>query len=407
MYGDCFDDRVATPSTISRESIGTPATANRATTTTSEPALSAKPAEIVPFTFKFVVSYADDINNPTTNMSFYNSMSMGKAMPPFWALLSTLSAKWEEQASDRWAWEFQKRSSAGRKSSEDKMPRRFCITSKLANLPTNWRPLDEGFRTCMDCVVAGRPCFTWVMDKNGGDGEGDDSGEVLGVPKGEFWCLPIHQDDRNCPVEEECDIRTWVNEGESIYDGHARFGEETDENGHRAVVECGDEPTIKIKEESSEEYGRRSRHGNENPPAPPQIAILTSSYGHASVGTSMVVPQKKKAAVEVEPVPPLSNKSREARNTPNENVKRKPDNIGQYYNQSVAGDGSAKQRGNLPHVARIEETSDGEDYLPKCRSCEAHGHSCRRYTQTKMAKFSVWRCARCIFDEHPCQGLSF
>jgi hypothetical protein len=340
-------------------------------------------------------------------MSFYDSMVMEKGIPPFWALLSTLSAKWEEQAGDRWAWEFQKRSSAGRKSSEDKMPRRFCITSKLANLPTDWRPLDEGFRTCMDCVVAGRPCFTWVMDKNGGDGEGDDSGEVLGVPKGEFWCLPVHQDDRNCPVEEECDIRTWVNEGESIYDGHARFGEETDENGHRAVVECGDEPTIKIKEESSEEYGRRSRHGNENPPAPPQIAILTSSYGHASVGTSMVVPQKKKAAVEVEPVPPPSNKSREARNTPNENVKRKPDNIGQYYNQSVAGDGSAKQRGNLPHVARIEETSDGEDYLPKCRSCEAHGHSCRRYTQTKMAKFSVWRCARCIFDEHPCQGLSF
>jgi hypothetical protein len=290
MYGDCFDDRVATPSTISRESIGTPATANRATTTTSEPALSAKPAEIVPFTFKFVVSYADDINNPTTNMSFYNSMSMGKAMPPFWALLSTLSAKWEEQASDRWAWEFQKRSSAGRKSSEDKMPRRFCITSKLANLPTNWRPLDEGFRTCMDCVVAGRPCFTWVMDKNGGDGEGDDSGEVLGVPKGEFWCLPIHQDDRNCPVEEECDIRTWVNEGESIYDGHGCVGEETDENGHRAAAESDDEPRIKIEEESSEKYGDSSA-------LPPQV----SRRRPASVALLLKTSKKKQTATESEP----------------------------------------------------------------------------------------------------------
>jgi hypothetical protein len=142
----------------------------------------------------------------------------------------------------------------------------------------------------MDCVVAGRPCFTWVMDKNGGDGEGDDSGEVLGVPKGEFWCLPIHQDDRNCPVEEECDIRTWVNEGESIYDGHGCVGEETDENGHRAVAESDDEPRIKIEEESSEKYGDSSA-------LPPQV----SRRRPASVALLLKTSKKKQTATESEP----------------------------------------------------------------------------------------------------------
>jgi hypothetical protein len=175
--------------------------------------------EKVPFAFKFVVSYADDFENPTTNMGFYSSGSMEKAFPPFWALLRTLSEKWEGQAGDCWALEFQKRSIAGRKGNEDKMPRRFCVNSKLAKLPTNWRPRDKGFWACSDCIVAGRPCFTWVMDKHGAD----DGEEMLSVPRGEFWCLPVHQDDRNCEFEEEWDIRTWVNEGESICDAYDPF----------------------------------------------------------------------------------------------------------------------------------------------------------------------------------------
>jgi hypothetical protein len=299
IYGDGFDNTVVTPSKTPSQPTATPAKVDCATTTTSNPTMSSELVETTPFTFKFVVSYAantddtddtDDTDNRTTNMSFYDSMVMEKGIPPFWALLSTLSAKWEEQAGDRWAWEFQKRSNADRKRSDDKMPRRFCITSKLANLPTNWRPLDEGFQTCMDCVVAGRPCFTWAMDKNGGDGEGDDSGEVFGVPKGEFWCLPIHQDDRNCPVEEEFDIRTWVNEGESIYDGHGCVGEETDENGHRAVAESDDEPRIKIEEESSEKYGDSSA-------LPPQV----SRRRPASVALLLKTSKKKQTATESEP----------------------------------------------------------------------------------------------------------
>jgi hypothetical protein len=349
-------------------------------------------------------------------MGFYSSTSMEKAIPPFWALLSTLREKWQEQAGDCWVWEFQKMSNAGRKGSEDKMPRRFCITSKLANLPTNWRPGDKGFWACSDCVVAGRPCFTWVMEKHGADSEADGGGggEVLGVPIGEFWCLPVHQDDRNCQVEEELDIRTWVNEGESICDAHDPF-----------VQRAGDgDPLVGGESEMDvchrvDEYDNREGHSggvDTSAPSPQSTAGVARRHRRASGATLIVVskiPKKKQAMTGPEPeghgqqkAPQPDSLNPKQRDDAGEtNTLRKPEAAGKYYSQSPFDGASHSQQRRLSHIGRIEETLAGEDRVPKCGRCEARGYVCRRYTAAAMDKFNIpWnKCARCVYGRAACQ----
>ena len=368
-----------------------------------------------PFAFKLVVSYSDDIDNPSTNMGFYSSTSMEKAIPPFWALLSTLREKWQERAGDCWAWEFQKMSNAGRKSSEDRMPRRFCITSKLANLPTNWRPADKGFWACLDCVVAGRPCFTWVMEKYGADSEADGGGgEPLGVPSGEFWCLPVHQDDRNCQVEEEWDIRTWVNEGESICDAHDPFLQRAGDGD--LLVGGESEMDVCHRVDEYDDSEGHSGGVDTSAPSPQSTAGVARGHRRASDATLIVVPKipkKKQAMTASEPEKhrqqkapqPYSFNPKQRDDAGETNTLRKPEAAGKYYSQSPFDGASHSQQRRLSHIGRIEETLAGEDRVPKCGRCEARGYVCRRYTAAAMDKFNTTssNCARCVFGRAACQ----
>jgi hypothetical protein len=209
-------------------------------------------AEITPFTFKFVHSYTTPPNiseDGTPEMLVFDSDTLKNTMSSFWKALTSLLDTWEEQAGADWAWEVQKKvkSRGGNGAFQ-----RVCVTSQLDDeLHTKWRHGDSGFFACSECAKAAKPCFTWVRDEGGGE-EGDDD-EVFGAPKGEFWCLPVHKDDRRCKEVKGKEIRSRVNEVESLSDEDGS-GEESDESGFDAYDDDNSELTSEASsQESSEE----------------------------------------------------------------------------------------------------------------------------------------------------------
>lgn len=177
-------------------------------------------AEMTPFTFKFIVSYS--VPSPrlarfpsSVSLTYHASADMADVLPDFWPLLTILLDEWETLAGADWAWDLQKPDSSNR------FGKRSCVASKLAGLQTKWRAGDEGFFACQGCAMVGRPCFTWVEDEDAkwvweGEGEDEGEGEEEGLgeePKGEFWCLPVHVDDRRNVVQVDKEIWIWVNEG--------------------------------------------------------------------------------------------------------------------------------------------------------------------------------------------------
>lgn len=172
-------------------------------------------AEIRPFKFKFITSYD---NAAKTSFDVYDSSELTDWLADFWSRLKPQLDEWENLAGADWPWELQK-SRSSRK--------RFCVASKLARKPTRWREGDDGFFACQDCAGVGRACFTWVVGGEDGD-EMEDDDDGFGAPKGEFWCLPVHVDDRRAEVREGKEMWIWVNEGEgaSGSEGEAESGDE-------------------------------------------------------------------------------------------------------------------------------------------------------------------------------------
>ena len=166
---------------------------------TQSPGPRSQYSEFTPFIFKFIISYT---NADKTEYSFHASTDLADAMSAFWHLLRRLQGTWEDAAGADWAWEFQKPARRGR---------RLCVSSKLAKRRTVWREGDEGFFACGECVALGRPCFTWVGDEN-----------AEGAFAGEFWCLPVMEEDRRCEVKVGKEMKIWVNEARE-----GRYGSET------------------------------------------------------------------------------------------------------------------------------------------------------------------------------------
>lgn len=204
-------------------------------------------AEIEPFKFKFIEPYKTSPYSEGLELEVHNSIEMTETMSDFWKTLTSLRDQWEDQKGADWAWEVQKntRPHGGRK-------KRDCVTTRLADRGTRWRPGDSGLYACLECAGMVRPCFTWVRDEDDGgssDSVEDGGEEEFCAPKGEFWCLPVHEDDRRCVEVQGREIRKWINEGESS-------GEEDDsgeESEKRAVDEYDDDDSEVTSEESSGE----------------------------------------------------------------------------------------------------------------------------------------------------------
>jgi hypothetical protein len=164
-------------------------------------------AEIEPFEFKFIVSYA---GNMGTEIKYHHSSDLVGEMEDFWSLLRKQLEQWEDAAGANWAWELQK---TQKSRAHQGSRRRFCVTSKVAKRPTTWRKGDNGQYACRKCASNASLCFTWVADEEAKAAKDEDAG--ISAPKGEFWCLPVHPSDRRCEVSKGREIRTWLNEGDN------------------------------------------------------------------------------------------------------------------------------------------------------------------------------------------------
>lgn len=129
------------------------------------------------FPFKFIVRYN---NAPKTSLDFHNSIDLQDDISDFWHRLSELILTWESRAGAFWEWELAKPSR--------KKCLRVCVSSALAKKRTKWRVGDDGFFAFQDCASRALPCFTWV--RNNDEQEGEQDAEA----KGEFWCLPVHEE---------------------------------------------------------------------------------------------------------------------------------------------------------------------------------------------------------------------
>jgi len=179
-------------------------------------------AEIEPFQFRLVVSHSDG-----GDMEYYHSTDLEKNMVVFWSRLRKLREGWGDTAGAEWAFELQKKPKSGRK-------KRYCVSRKLAKLPTRWRKGDMGNYACTHCEKNSSLCFTWVEDE---DAKHDDGDEEDSGPKGEFWCLPIHEDDRKGEkAKKDRELRTWLN---GYYDS------ESDSSGED-IKESSDEDEFKV-----------------------------------------------------------------------------------------------------------------------------------------------------------------
>lgn len=202
--------------------------------TTYEPSY----AEIETFEFKLVVSYSKD------STEYHHSTDLEGNMKSFWSRLKKQRKEWEDAAGAEWAWELQKVKGRVR-------GRRSCVASKLAKKPTRWRRGDAGNYACRSCATNTLLCFTWVEDEDP-EHDSNDEEPVIPKPKGEFWCLPVHPEDRRCEVKKDREIRTWLNEednSESDSSGED-VGESSDEDEFKVGSDYGD---ISKSESSSEE----------------------------------------------------------------------------------------------------------------------------------------------------------
>lgn len=196
-------------------------------------------AEIESFEFKLVVSYSED------GTEYHQSTDLESNMKSFWSCLKKQREEWEDAAGAEWAWEMQKAKGRVR-------GRRSCVASKLAKKPTLWRKGDKGNYACRNCAKNTLLCFTWVEDEDPEhDGDGDEA--MIPKPKGEFWCLPVHPEDRRCgEVKKDREIRTWLNEEDNSESDSS--GEEIGESSEEDDFKVGpDYDQLSESESSTEE----------------------------------------------------------------------------------------------------------------------------------------------------------
>ena len=196
-------------------------------------------AEIESFEFKLVVSYSKD------GTDYHKSTDLEGNMKTFWSRLKKQRKEWEDAAGAEWAWELQKGKGRVR-------GRRSCVSSKLAKRPTRWRKGDTGNYACRHCAMNTLLCFTWVEDEDP-EHDGDEEEFVIPKPKGEFWCLPVHPDDRRCgEVKKDREIRTWLNEEDNSESDSS--GEDIGESSDEDEFKVGsDYDKLSESESSSEE----------------------------------------------------------------------------------------------------------------------------------------------------------
>lgn len=176
------------------------------------------------FPFKFVVRYD---NSPKTSFDFHDSKDLQDDISDFWHRLSELVLTWESRAGAFWEWELAKPSR--------KKGVRVCVSIALAKKRTKWRIGDDGFFACQDCASRALPCFTWVRND---DEQGEDEEE-----KGEFRCLPVHEEDRYIPeIVKGKEIRVWINEAS-----------EDDGGSEKGYGELGDDMAFEWSESEQED----------------------------------------------------------------------------------------------------------------------------------------------------------
>lgn len=189
-------------------------------------------AEIESFEFKLVVSYSED------GTDYHQSTDLQDNMKSFWSRLKKQREEWEDAAGAEWAWELQKAKNRVR-------GRRSCVARKLAKKPTLWRNGDTGNYACRNCSKNTLLCFTWVEDEDP-EHDGDEDEPIIPKPKGEFWCLPVHHEDRwGAEVKKDREIRTWLNEEDNS---------ESDSSGED-VAESSEEDDFKVE---SSDYDKLS-----------------------------------------------------------------------------------------------------------------------------------------------------
>jgi hypothetical protein len=219
---------------------------------TPEKSTPSKPAydESEPFEFKLIVSHADQ---PGQEMEVYLSSDLKDCMKAFWPLQRKQLEQWEDAAGTNWAWELQKtQKSRGHKDGK----RRFCVSSKVAKRPTLWRRGDNGNYACRKCASNASLCFTWVSDEEAEADDDEDAG--IPMPKGEFWCLPVHPSDRRCEVTEGREIRTWLNEGDNSESDSSGDGDGVESDADEYKVESDFDPLVSESSTSEEENQEES-----------------------------------------------------------------------------------------------------------------------------------------------------
>lgn len=216
--------------------------------TPSEPSY----AETESFEFKLVVSYSKD------GTEYHQSTDLEGNMKTFWSRLKKQRKEWEDAAGAEWAWELQKAKGRVR-------GRRSCVSSKLAKKATRWRKGDAGDYACRSCAKNALLCFTWVEDEDEDEDEEHNSDEteaVLPKPKGEFWCLPVHPEDRRSEVKKDREIRTWLNEEDNSDSDSS--GEDIGESSDEDDFKIGSDYDQLSESESSSEEEENAKESDED-----------------------------------------------------------------------------------------------------------------------------------------------
>jgi hypothetical protein len=206
-------------------------------------------AEIESFEFKLVVSYSND------GTEYHRSTDLEGNMKSFWSCLKKQRKEWEDAAGAEWAWELQKAKGRVR-------GKRLCVSSKLAKKPTRWREGDSGNYACRSCAMNTLLCFTWVEDEDP-ERDSDEDEAVIPKSKGEFWCLPVHPEDRRCgEVKKDREIRTWLNEEDNSESDSS--GEDIAASSEEDDFKVGSDYGDLSKSESSSEEEDNAKESDED-----------------------------------------------------------------------------------------------------------------------------------------------
>lgn len=206
-------------------------------------------AEMKAFEFKLVVSYSED------GTEYHQSTDLEGNMKSFWSQLKKQRKEWEDAAGAEWAWELQKAEGRVR-------GRRSCVSSKLAKKPTRWRKGDTGKYACRNCEKNALLCFTWVEDEDS-EHDSDEDEAVIPKPKGEFWCLPVHPEDRRCgEIKKDREVRTWLNEEDNSESDSS--GEDIAESSEEDDIKVGSDYGDLSKSESSSEEEDNAKESDED-----------------------------------------------------------------------------------------------------------------------------------------------